>query len=130
MQTSFDMKYLVYSSCMFVDGNGGTLEVDFEDMEKCKASLLGKTSLSRKKNRLLYFTDSSGMNYDLDITDSFSFFIAPYSAKLIDGINQSEARRRGLILFCFIYLNVNARVRFPILFQFQVLSVCYIELSL
>ncbi|MBA0571307.1 hypothetical protein Golob_004887 [Gossypium lobatum] len=59
---------------MFVDGNGGTHEVDFEDMEKCKASLL-----------------------------------APYSAKLIDGINQSEARRRGLILFCFIYLNVNAR---------------------
>ncbi|MBA0697016.1 hypothetical protein Goari_003525 [Gossypium aridum] len=62
------------NSCMFVDGNGGTHEVDFEDMEKCKASLL-----------------------------------APYSAKLIDGINQSEARRRGLILFCFIYLNVNAR---------------------
>ncbi|XP_052477519.1 uncharacterized protein LOC105778243 isoform X7 [Gossypium raimondii] len=71
-------KYVIYkfnlSSCMFVDGNGGTHEVDFEDMEKCKASLL-----------------------------------APYSAKLIDGINQSEARRRGLILFCFTYLNVNAR---------------------
>ncbi|XVF75355.1 hypothetical protein PTKIN_Ptkin13bG0181700 [Pterospermum kingtungense] len=71
-------KYVIYkfnlSSCMFVDGNGGTHEVDFEDMEKCKADLL-----------------------------------APYSMKLIDGINQSEARRRGLILFCFIYLNVNAR---------------------
>ncbi|KAE8671980.1 Prenyltransferase family protein [Hibiscus syriacus] len=71
-------KYVIYkfnlSSCMFVDGNGGTREVDFEDVEKCKASLL-----------------------------------APYSAKLIDGINQSEARRRGLTLFCFIYLNVNAR---------------------
>ncbi|XVE99551.1 hypothetical protein REPUB_Repub03eG0208800 [Reevesia pubescens] len=71
-------KYVIYkfnlSSCMFVDGNGGTLEVDFEDIEKSKADLL-----------------------------------APFSAKLIDGINQSEARRRGLILFCFIYLNVNAR---------------------
>ncbi|KAK8662387.1 hypothetical protein V6N13_091965 [Hibiscus sabdariffa] len=71
-------KYVIYkfnlSSCMFVDGNGGTREVDFEDMEKCKSSLL-----------------------------------APYSAKLIDGINQSEARRRALILFCFVYLNVNAR---------------------
>ncbi|KAK6227990.1 hypothetical protein QQP08_004894 [Theobroma cacao] len=71
-------KYVIYkfnlSSCMFVDGNGGTHEVDFEDIEKCKADLL-----------------------------------APYSAKLIDGINQSEARRRALILFCFIYLNVNAR---------------------
>ncbi|XVE52685.1 hypothetical protein DITRI_Ditri02bG0142700 [Diplodiscus trichospermus] len=64
----------VENSCMFVDGNGGTHEVDFEDIEKCKADLL-----------------------------------APYSAKLIDGINRSEARRRGLILFCFIYLNVNAR---------------------
>ncbi|XWS74984.1 hypothetical protein CRYUN_Cryun01aG0045700 [Craigia yunnanensis] len=71
-------KYVIYkfnlSSCIFVDGNGGTHEVDFEDIEKCKADLL-----------------------------------APYSAKLIDGINQSKARRRGLILFCFIYLNVNAR---------------------
>ncbi|XWS56560.1 hypothetical protein CRYUN_Cryun09bG0095800 [Craigia yunnanensis] len=70
------------SSCLFVDGNGGIHEVDFEDIEKCKADLLG-----------------------------------PYSAKLVDGINQSEARCRGLILFCFIYLNVNARDAYMLSFD-------------
>ncbi|OMO58949.1 FMN-binding split barrel [Corchorus capsularis] len=74
-------KYVIYkfnlSSCMFVDCNGGTHEVNFEDIERCKADLL-----------------------------------ASYSAKLIDGINQSEARRRALIIFCFIYLNVHARDAF------------------
>ena len=58
---SFDMKYLVSSSCMFVNGNGGTLEVDFEDIERCKVDLLGKTSL--QKERLFYLNVSSGMNY-------------------------------------------------------------------
>ena len=29
-------------SCTFIDGNGGTFEVDVEDMEKSKADLLGK----------------------------------------------------------------------------------------
>lgn len=47
---------------MFVDGNGGTHEVDFEDIEKCKADLLGKTSL--QKLLLFYLKDSSGMNYN------------------------------------------------------------------
>ncbi|GLT73646.1 hypothetical protein SLA2020_454890 [Shorea laevis] len=70
--------YVVYkfdvSSCMFIDGNGGTYDVELEDISTSKADVL-----------------------------------APYSAKLIDGINQSEARRRALILFCFVYLNTNAR---------------------
>ncbi|KAE8712099.1 Prenyltransferase family protein [Hibiscus syriacus] len=79
----FNLRYkLPPSSCMFVDGNGGTREVDLENMEKCKANLL-----------------------------------EPYSAKLIDGINQSEARRRGLTLFCFIYLNINARVAYMLSFD-------------
>ena len=45
MRASSNMKFLLSSSCMFVDGNGGTHEVDFEDIERCKANLLGKTSL-------------------------------------------------------------------------------------
>ncbi|CAN0837198.1 hypothetical protein LINGRAHAP2_LOCUS1729 [Linum grandiflorum] len=62
------------STCMYVDGNGGTHEVDAEDIEKCKADPL-----------------------------------APFSSRLIDGINQSEARRRALTLFCLVHLNTNAR---------------------
>ncbi|KAK7854933.1 hypothetical protein CFP56_030187 [Quercus suber] len=73
-----DEKYVVYKfnlrSSMFIDGNGGTYEVDLEDIESSKADPL-----------------------------------APFSAKLIDGINQNEARRRALMLFCFEFLNANAR---------------------
>lgn len=61
-------------SCTYIDANGGTFEVDFEDLEKTKADLL-----------------------------------APFSAQLIDGINQSEARRKALILFCFVYMDAFAK---------------------
>lgn len=37
-------------------------------------------------------------------------FLVPFSAKLIDGINRSDSRRRALILFCFESFNVWARV--------------------
>lgn len=74
-------KYVVYkfniSSCMYIDGHGGTHEVDLKDVQTSKADML-----------------------------------APLSAKLIDGINQSEARRKVLMLFCFVYLNANAKDAF------------------
>ncbi|KAK9189778.1 hypothetical protein WN943_018377 [Citrus x changshan-huyou] len=74
-------KYVVYkfniSSCMYIDGHGGTREVDLKDVQTSKADML-----------------------------------APLSAKLIDGINQSEARRKALVLFCFVYLNANAKDAF------------------
>ncbi|KAK9186870.1 hypothetical protein WN944_018259 [Citrus x changshan-huyou] len=73
-------KYVVYkfniSSCMYIDGHGGTHEVDLKDVQTSKADML-----------------------------------APLSAKLIDGINQSEARRKALVLFCFVYLNANANAK-------------------
>ncbi|XP_062092688.1 uncharacterized protein LOC133798429 isoform X2 [Humulus lupulus] len=73
-----DEQYMIYKfnprSCVFVDGNGSTHEVDFEDMNSSKVDRL-----------------------------------APLSAKIIDGINQSEARRRALMLFCLMYLNANAK---------------------
>ncbi|GMN57229.1 hypothetical protein TIFTF001_026340 [Ficus carica] len=83
-----DAKYTVYKfnprqetlsldgvlSCVFIDGNGGTHEVDLEDMHTSKADQL-----------------------------------APFSAKIIDGINQSEARRRALMLFCFTHLDANVK---------------------
>lgn len=37
-------------------------------------------------------------------------FLVPFSAKLIDGINRSDSRRRALIFFCFEYFNALARV--------------------
>ncbi|XP_068669354.1 uncharacterized protein [Aristolochia californica] len=38
--------------------------------------------------------------------------LSPFAEKLIDGINQSQARRRALMLFCFVYLNKSARDAF------------------
>ncbi|KAF3433728.1 hypothetical protein FNV43_RR24831 [Rhamnella rubrinervis] len=73
-----DEKYTIYKfnprSCIYIDGNGGTHEVNLEDMDASKADLL-----------------------------------APFSAKLIDGINQSEARRRALMLFCLTLLKANVK---------------------
>ncbi|KAJ4979645.1 hypothetical protein NE237_010425 [Protea cynaroides] len=73
--------YVVYKfnirSCTYIDGNEFTHEVDLDDIEATKASLL-----------------------------------SPFSEKIVDGINQSQARRRALMLFCFVYLNVNAREAF------------------
>lgn len=73
--------YAVYKfdirSCTYIDGGGGTHEVDPSDMEASR-------------------------------TDHLS----PFSERLIDGINQSQARRRALMLFCFVYLNTNARDAF------------------
>ncbi|XP_028797178.1 uncharacterized protein LOC114752590 [Neltuma alba] len=68
-------RYSVYkfemSSCTYIDGHGGTFEVNVEDLNTFKADPL-----------------------------------ASFSAKLIDGINQSDARRRALVLFCLVYMNV------------------------
>ncbi|XP_077232858.1 uncharacterized protein LOC143872518 [Tasmannia lanceolata] len=70
--------YMVYKfnirSCSYIDGNGGSHDVDVNDVEISKADML-----------------------------------SPFSEALIDGINQSPARRRALMLFCFVYLNKNAR---------------------
>ncbi|KAG2403823.1 uncharacterized protein HKW66_Vig0107430 [Vigna angularis] len=61
-------------SCTFIDGNGGTFDVDVEDLETSKADPL-----------------------------------AQFSAKIIDGINQSKARRTALMLFCFVFKDTNAK---------------------
>ncbi|KAL2959515.1 hypothetical protein AAZX31_18G270800 [Glycine max] len=71
-------RYTIYRfktrSCTFVDGLGGTFDVDVEDLETSRADPL-----------------------------------APFSAKIVDGINQSEARRTALMLFCFVYKDANAK---------------------
>lgn len=74
-----DKRYVVLkfkpSSCMYFDSNGGTHEVDLEEVHETKSDSLSSHAMS-----------------------------------LIDGINQNEARRRALILFCITHLNENAKV--------------------
>ncbi|KAL2329595.1 hypothetical protein Fmac_017176 [Flemingia macrophylla] len=71
-------KYTIYRfktrSCTFIDGLGGTFDVDIEDLETSRADPL-----------------------------------APFSAKIIDGINQNQARRTALMLFCFVHKDANAK---------------------
>ncbi|KAK3407603.1 hypothetical protein EUGRSUZ_J00020 [Eucalyptus grandis] len=61
------------------------------------------------------FIDSNGGTHEVDlevIQTSKTDILAPYSAMLVDGINQSESRRRALVLFCFTYMNAPVRDAF------------------
>ncbi|EEF30080.1 conserved hypothetical protein [Ricinus communis] len=62
--------------------------------------------------RSCMFIDGHEHTHEVDLEDmetSKAHPLASFSAKLIDGINQSEARRRALILFCFLYMNTSAK---------------------
>ncbi|EXB58118.1 hypothetical protein L484_026317 [Morus notabilis] len=79
------------------------------------------SSTSRSKNlkdlleedaKSCVFIDTNGGTHKVDLEDMHTFKadqLAPFSAKIIDGINQSEARRRALMLFCFMHLNANIK---------------------
>ncbi|XP_010322075.1 uncharacterized protein [Solanum lycopersicum] len=75
-----DKRYVVFkfnpSSYTYFDSNGGTHELDLEEVHATKPDPLSSHTMS-----------------------------------LIDGINQSEVRRRALILFCITHLNKNAKKR-------------------
>ncbi|XP_074286692.1 uncharacterized protein LOC141611935 [Silene latifolia] len=92
------------------------------------SSTIGHTSrsenlvelLDNEENYVVYkfnissctFIDGNGGNHEVDLDDfDKSKFdnLSPLSTKLIDGINQSELRRRALLVLCFAFLNVNAR---------------------
>ncbi|XP_019451016.1 PREDICTED: uncharacterized protein LOC109353266 [Lupinus angustifolius] len=69
-------------------------------------------SVYRFKMRSCTFIDGYGSTFDVDIEDMEKVkadLIAPFSAKLIDGINQSKSRRTALMLFCFVYMNAHAK---------------------
>uniref|UniRef100_A0A0D9VSI2 DUF2470 domain-containing protein n=1 Tax=Leersia perrieri TaxID=77586 RepID=A0A0D9VSI2_9ORYZ len=57
------------------------------------------------------YIDSSGNSHNIEL-DNFvppkADLLLPFSAKLIDGINRSDSRRRALIIFIFEYFNVTA----------------------
>ncbi|KAG1339210.1 hypothetical protein COCNU_04G015160 [Cocos nucifera] len=58
------------------------------------------------------YIDGSGDTHDVepeDIEAPKADMLLPFSEKIIDGINQSPARRRALMLFCFEYYNATAR---------------------
>lgn len=46
-QLQLTLKSLLSRSSMFIDGNGGTYEVDLEDIESSKADPLGETPSSQ-----------------------------------------------------------------------------------
>lgn len=58
------------------------------------------------------YIDSTGGTHEVDLEEVQATKPDPlssYTMSLIDGINQSEARRRALILFCITHLNKNAK---------------------
>ncbi|CDP00078.1 unnamed protein product [Coffea canephora] len=58
------------------------------------------------------YIDGNGGNHEVNLEDieaSKPDPLSPFSTSLIDGINQSEMRRRALILFCITHLKKNAK---------------------
>ncbi|XP_019253405.1 PREDICTED: uncharacterized protein LOC109232183 [Nicotiana attenuata] len=58
------------------------------------------------------YIDSTGGTHEVDLEEVQATKPDPlssYTMSLIDGINQSEARRRALILFCITHLSKNAK---------------------
>uniref|UniRef100_A0A0E0J245 Uncharacterized protein n=1 Tax=Oryza nivara TaxID=4536 RepID=A0A0E0J245_ORYNI len=57
------------------------------------------------------YIDSLGSSHKVEL-DNFeppkADLLLPFSARIIDGINRSDPRRRALIFFCFEYFNVTA----------------------
>ncbi|XP_047337411.1 uncharacterized protein LOC124941169 [Impatiens glandulifera] len=61
------------------------------------------------------YIDSNGGNHEVAVEDIATAEIDPlshFSTSLIDGINNSEARRKALILFCITHQNTNAKDAF------------------
>ncbi|CAN6472198.1 unnamed protein product [Victoria cruziana] len=72
-------------------------------------------SICRFNMRSCTFIDSHGGTHEVDLEEFESSKVdplSPFLEALIDGINQSQARRRALMLFCFVYLNTIARDAF------------------
>lgn len=61
----------------------------------------------------IFYFDIPANFYCLLETFYAFFCLALFTEKLIDGINQSQARRRALMLFCLEYHNASARVSTP-----------------
>ncbi|KAH0454188.1 hypothetical protein IEQ34_016112 [Dendrobium chrysotoxum] len=58
------------------------------------------------------YVDGSGNIHDVEVGDvqaPKADLLFPFAEKLIDGINQSQPRRRALMLFCLEYYNAHAR---------------------
>lgn len=79
--------------------------------------------LDENKNYVVYkfslrscrYIDGNGCTHEMipqDVEASKSDPLSPFSASLIHGINQSEVRRRALILICIVQLNEHARDAF------------------
>ncbi|XP_059297371.1 uncharacterized protein LOC132050239 isoform X2 [Lycium ferocissimum] len=78
----------------------------------CRGDNLQELLDSDKQYAVLKFNPSNGGTHEVDLEDVQATKPDPlsfYTMSLIDGINQSEARRRALILFCITHLNKNAK---------------------
>lgn len=104
--------YLLHSSYTYFDSNGGTHELDLEEVHATKPDPLCKSSRSELFMFCIsdYFEDQCVLIIDEQYSLSVLYFVASHTMSLIDGINQSEVRRRALILFCITHLNKNAKV--------------------
>ncbi|KAK8942763.1 hypothetical protein KSP39_PZI008931 [Platanthera zijinensis] len=87
----------------------------------CKSRIkLFEEILHQRSNYVAYrfnvrscnYIDGGGKIHEVEMKDfdvPKADFLFPFTEKLIDGINQSQERRRALMLFCLEYHNAHAR---------------------
>ncbi|CAM8920254.1 unnamed protein product [Rhodiola kirilowii] len=108
----------ISNSCYAVSGVLSSSNLGFTSRSECLLELLDgevQYMVYKLDLRSCAFIDINGCTHDVDlevIAAAKADPIAPFTAALIDGINQSEIRRRALMLMCFAHFNVNVRDAF------------------
>ncbi|XP_071738731.1 uncharacterized protein [Rutidosis leptorrhynchoides] len=85
-------------------GIGGIEIIHIGSIDVIRSKVVHHNSIS--------YIESKGSSHEVDLKDMEESKADPlsiYSASLIDGINQNEARRRALMIICAAYLNKNVK---------------------
>ncbi|CAM8917071.1 unnamed protein product [Rhodiola kirilowii] len=108
----------ISNSCYAVSGVLSSSNLGFTSRSECLLELVDgdvQYMVYKLDLRSCAFIDINGCTHDVDlelIAAAKADPIAPFTATLIDGINQSEIRRRALMLLCFAHFNANVRDAF------------------
>ncbi|CAM8910599.1 unnamed protein product [Rhodiola kirilowii] len=108
----------ISNSCYAVSGVLSSSNLGFTSRSECLLELVDgyvQYVVYKLDLRSCAFIDINGCTHDVDlelIAAAKADPIAPFTATLIDGTNQSEIRRRALMLLCFAHFNANVRDAF------------------
>ncbi|KAF8683692.1 hypothetical protein HU200_044622 [Digitaria exilis] len=110
-ESSYSIFKFDIGSCVYIDSSGSSHNIELDSFEPPKSDLLNHMLKLDILHMILVSCSQHFYVYAplCSFSNSMFSFLVPFSAKLIDGINRSDSRRRALIFFCFEYFNALAR---------------------